>query len=201
VRECIDAGDDARGRTVTVAAVVLAAGSGSRFGGVPPKLRVELRGKPLVRWVVDAALAAGLDEVFVVSGAIEIADLLPAGVKLHHNESWQQGIATSLACAVTLADAAGADAIVVGLGDQPFVPPDAWRAVAEADATPIAVATYDGRRRNPVRLAREVWASLPSTGDEGARKLMADRPDLVAEIPCPGDPADIDTEEDLHRWS
>ena len=150
-------------------------------------------------WAVDNALAAGLDETVVVTGAAEIADLMPAEVRVIPNPRWSEGQATSLHAAVKAADAAGHGAIVVGLGDQPAVTEEAWKAVA-ASRSQIAVATYGGHRRNPVRLARQVWSLLPSDGDEGARSLIRRRPDLVSEVACVGDPADIDTTADLARW-
>jgi molybdenum cofactor cytidylyltransferase len=184
---------------LSTAAVVLAAGGGTRFGGEIPKLRAPFRGRPLVTWALDAA--DGLDALIVVTGAVDVADLLPAGAREVRNERWAEGQATSLAAAVDAAGAAGHDAIVVGLGDQPLIPRAAWVAVAQETGTPIAVATYDGARRNPVRLAAEVWPLLPHEGDEGARSLLRKRPDLVTEVACAGDPADVDTQEDLATWS
>jgi CTP:molybdopterin cytidylyltransferase MocA len=186
---------------VTTAAVVLAAGRASRFGGEDgAKLRAPFRGRPLVRWAVDAAVEAGFDEVLVVTGAADLADLLPAGAVAVHNPRWADGQATSLAAGLDAAHARGHDAVVVGLGDQPLVTAEAWRAVAGA-GSPIAVATYDGVRRNPVRLARAVWSEVDRDGDEGARTLMRRRPELVTEVACAGDPVDVDTREDLNRWS
>jgi CTP:molybdopterin cytidylyltransferase MocA len=180
---------------VTVAAVVLAAGGSSRFAP-GHKLLAGFRGRPLIAWALEHAMQAGLDETLVVVGETALA--LPDGVRVVHNPRWIEGIASSLRVAVDACEAH--DAVVVGLGDQPFVTPDAWRAVA-ASQSPIAVATYDGERRNPVRLAREVWPLLPGTGDEGARALVRARPDLVTEVPCEGEPADIDTADDLRIWS
>ena len=188
------------GWRLTVAAVVLAAGGGTRYHGETPKALAPFRGRPLVSWAVEHAAAAMLDEVAVVTGAVDLLGVLPGGVTVVVNERWAEGQATSLQAGLAWAREHGHDAVVVGLGDQPLVPPEAWAAVG-ASASPIAVATYDGRRRNPVRLAAEVWPLLPTTGDEGARVLMARRPDLVAEIACAGDPFDVDTVEDLAPWS
>ena len=190
---------------VTIAAVVLAAGAGSRFaasGGAVPKPLAQVRGQALVDRILATVDAAGFDEVLLVAGSTPLDDRATAGVVVLDNPAWQHGIATSLAVAIRHARGTGHDAIVVGLADQPGVTADAWRAVAAAPLEPpIAVATYDGRRANPVRLAASVWDLLPTSGDEGARVLMAERPDLVREVPCTGDPWDIDTVEDLTRWS
>lgn len=186
---------------MTTAAVLLAAGGGSRFDGPAHKLATPFRGRPLVAWAVDAARQAGLDEVAVVTGAADVRPLLPEDVAVLVNEDWASGIAGSLRVGIDWCERRGHQAAVVGLADQPLVPASAWRAVSEAPAAPVVVATYGGRRRNPVRLARSVWPLLPETGDEGARALMQRRPELVEEVACEGDPADIDTVEDLRRWS
>jgi molybdenum cofactor cytidylyltransferase len=183
---------------MTTAAVLLAAGGGTRFRGVAHKLLTDLQGRPVYEHALAAAQGAGLDEVVVVVGAVPLE--LPAGVTVLRNNRWAEGQATSVHIAVEHAAGAGHDAVVVGLADQPFVESEAWRAVAAADG-PIVVATYDGRRGNPVRLRRDVWPLLAIDGDEGARTLMRSRPELVREVACPGDPADIDTVEDLQRWN
>ena len=182
-----------------VAAVLLAAGAGSRFEGSTPKLLAPLEGRPLLTHAIDAAIASGLP-VYVVTGAVDLARHLPDDVIEVHNPDWDAGQATSVHAGIAAASAAGHDAVVVGLADQPFVTPDAWRAVADADAV-IAVATYDGERGNPVKLHSSVWSGLPETGDEVGRALMRSRPDLVLPIPCAGAASDIDTLEDLHRWT
>ena len=179
---------------MAVVAALLAAGGGTRFHGATHKLLAEVRGKRVVDWSYEHAVASGLD-VIVVSGAVPLG--LPDEV---HNPDWADGMATSLQVALRAAAELDADALVVGLGDQPGVLPEAWSLVAATDA-PIAIATYDGERGNPVALRRDVWSLLPTTGDVGARKIARERPSLVTAVACPGDPKDVDTVEDLDRWS
>lgn len=186
---------------MTIAGVVLAAGCGSRFRGAPNKLTVDFRGKPLFLWAVEAAMDAELAQVFVVTGPSDLRRLVPPGVEVVSNSMWPDGLATSLHAGIRAAAEEGHDAVVVGLADQPLIPSSAWRAVAEAPGHTVAVATYDGKRRNPVRLNRSVWHLLPRAGEAGARVLFRERPDLVGEVACDGEAADVDTLEDLKRWS
>jgi molybdenum cofactor cytidylyltransferase len=185
---------------MSIAAVVLAAGGGTRFDGPEHKLLSSFRGRPLVAWAIASATGAALDEVAVIVGAIDLGIAVPEGVTVVQNPDWASGQATSLQTAVSWALECRHEALVVGLGDQPLVPSAAWAAVAAAES-PIAVATFDGSRRPPVRLHRSVWSLLPTEGDEGARVLIKRRPDLVCEVVCEGQPVDIDNEEDLIRWS
>lgn len=184
---------------MTTAAVVLAAGEGSRFHDDTHKLLAPFRGRPLAQWAIEAALDASLAATFVVVGAVDFE--VPDGAIVVRNPRWREGQASSLLAGVDAARAGGHDAVVIGLGDQPLVPAEAWAAVAGCTERPMVTAVFAGRRRPPVRLGSEVWPLLPTSGDEGARVVMRERPDLVAEVPCVGAPIDIDTREDLDRWS
>lgn len=187
--------------------VVLAAGAGSRYDGIGHKLTAELvepatkRTSTVIERALANALASDVGPVVVVTGAVPdvVPGTLADAVTTHHNPRWADGQITSVRAGIEAASAIGATSVVVGLADQPFIDPSAWRAVADAPG-PIVVATYDGRRANPVKLDAEVWELLPTSGDEGARALMRVRPDLVREVACEGSPADIDTTEDLRRW-
>lgn len=183
---------------MTIATVLLAAGLGSRFDGPTHKLLAPFRGRTVFEWALANAAAAGFDETIVILGATPLP--LPPGTTAIQNVDYALGQATSVHLAMRYAHHAGHDALIMGLADQPLIPTDAWLAVGHSQGA-IGVATYDGQRRNPVRLARDVWDLLPTSGDEGARSILRLHPELVTEIPCTGNPADIDTVEDLRRWN
>ena len=185
---------------MTIAAVLLAAGAGTRFGGDTHKLRAPFRGLTVVQHALAAVLEAGFDGVYIVTGAAELRDLIPDGVVLVENHSWELGQATSLRTGVFTAENDGHDAVVVGLGDQPLVGSESWRAVADAEGD-LVTAVYGGRRSPPVKLGAAVWPLLPTSGDVGARMLMQMRPDQVTEVSCSGEPVDFDTVQDWEAWS
>ena len=187
-----------------VAVAVLAAGRGSRLGGDVPKPLVELRGRPLVSWALDAATTSGLRPVVLVVGhhGGAVARVAPEGVVVVRSRRWRRGIARSLRAALgALEPWAQVGAVAVGLADQPLVGPDAYRRLAGAyrDGATLAMATYHGQRRNPVLLARTMWAQARELdGDEGARVLMDDE---AVEVDCTdtGSAADVDTLDDLRE--
>ena len=154
-------------------------------------------------------LAAAVGPVVIVTGRLAESDLDldpdtdSDAFETAHNADWASGQMTSVRVGLDIADRNGSTIAIIGLADQPGIEPSAWRAVVDAAAagpSAITVATYDGRRGNPVALHRSVWHLLPTGGDEGARILMRLHPELVGEVPCSGSPTDIDTTEDLRRW-
>lgn len=188
---------------MTTAAVVLAAGRGSRLETEHAKPLLEYRGRALVAWALDAALGSGCAPVLLVVGheAAAVAALAPAGVTVVPSPHWADGISRSLGAALdALEPDADVTAVCVGLADQPRIDAEAYRRLVAAGerGAEIAVATYAGVRQNPVLLARSVWIDARAlTGDEGARQLMGSH--AVVEVDCTdtGDPADVDTLDDL----
>lgn len=181
-----------------VAAVILAAGAGSRYDGETHKLRAEIDGVSVLCRSVNAARAVGFDEVFVIVGEDDFSDILPESeVTVVPSPRWAEGQAHSLQAAVSAAREKSFDAIIVAPGDQPLVGAVTWAALRDADATPWAMATYAGVRRPPTRLAASLWDELPTDGDAGARAALKPTDDQVTEVPSAGDPRDVDTVEAL----
>lgn len=181
------------------AAILLAAGAGSRFTSNQHKLLAELRGKPVYQHALKSVIDAGFTRIIVVTGAVPLD--LPDHITRVQNDDWASGQLSSLRAGLAAAD--GAMVAVIGLADQPFVTPEAWKAVATTTDT-VAVATYDGQRAHPVGLSARLWSDALAActePDEGLRSFMRLHPELVKEVPCKGSPIDIDTPEDLEKWN
>ncbi len=183
----------------TTAAVLLAAGSGSRFAGGQHKLRAVIDDRSVLQHSIDAALAGGFDEVAVVIGEDDFSDIITDDVETISSPDWALGQSRSLAAAVQWATEKGLDSIVVGVGDQPLVGSRTWDGLRTATSTPIASASFAGKKRPPVRLHSSVWSELPTDGDTGARDLVRGPADRITEVPSAGDPIDVDTVEALEE--
>ena len=180
-----------------LAAVVLAAGGGRRYG--MPKALVEYEGSLLVERATETA-AAVCDPVLVVLGARAVdvwrqADL--DGATVLANKDWETGMASSLRTGLDgLRGWPGrVDAALLLLVDMPGMTTDALaRLAGHAAPDALAVATYDGVRAHPVLIGRDHWAGVveTATGDEGARRYLAAHD--VTEVDCTGlaDPTDLD---------
>ncbi|MBI4261243.1 MAG: nucleotidyltransferase family protein [Actinobacteria bacterium] len=188
-----------------ISGVVLAAGASTRMGR--PKQLLELGGRPMLQHVLDAAEAAPLDEVVVVlgpeGGAVWAALRPGPRTRAAVNPEAGAGQSTSLRLALRAVDA-GSEAVVVLLGDQPTVRPQAVAAVVQAfrgGLGPVVRAAYGGRPGHPVLLARPAWeAAAAVEGDEGARGVLAAHPEWRSEVEVGGDPPpDVDTPGDYER--
>ncbi len=182
-----------------IGGLILAAGAGRRFGG--SKQLARLDGRPLLEHSVRAMTASPVGRVVVVLGAE--ADDVASGVDLHGAESricsrWAEGQSASLACGLeALTDC---EAVVITLGDQPRLSPDAIRRViaARGNGAQAVRATYSGDPGHPVLLERELFERMRDvTGDHGARNLLLSA--QVREVPCDdlGGGEDVDTPAEL----
>ncbi|MGJ0510472.1 MAG: nucleotidyltransferase family protein [Methylocystis sp.] len=190
-----------------IAAIVLAAGQGRRFGGFGNKLLADLDGRPVLRRAVEAALGARTCRTIVVIGhdraAVEAAlDGLP--VVFAHNPDFASGLAASLRAG--LAVVGEADVVVVLLGDMPGVRAETVNALIDAFAVApgasAIVPLRNGRRGNPVLLARALFPRVETLrGDEGARRLLAaDDSVLECAVDDDGVLADVDAPADLDKF-
>ena len=173
--------------------LVLAAGGSRRLG--QPKQLLPYKGATLLDAALDLARASPLDQIIVTLGgaADEVRETVNLeGVEPVFVESFGEGCASSIAAALPRVRG---DTLVLLLGDQPGVCPEAVRAVAETGA-PMAACRYEDGRGHPLAFSREMFGELGSLhGDKGVWRLMDRGP--VVEVPLQGRiPLDVDTWDD-----
>jgi molybdenum cofactor cytidylyltransferase len=200
-------GDGAR-RAPRIAAIVLAAGRSTRFGGGLNKLMQELDGEPLVRRTLEAVLASRARPVIVVTGheraRVEVA-LEGLDVQCVHNADYAAGLSASLKAGLR-ALPRDIDGFVVCLGDMPAVSgaliDKLIAGFAPKEGRSILVPVHGGKRGNPVLFAAQYIAEMRDVeGDVGAKHVIGRYADEVAEVDVGTDAifADVDTPEALER--
>jgi molybdenum cofactor cytidylyltransferase len=158
-----------------IAAVILAAGRSTRMGP-ENKLLADLNGKPLVRWVAEAALASQARPVLAVMGhqtAQVTAAVDGLDLTLADNPDYATGLASSLRTGIRALPEA-ADGVLVLLGDMPRITAaHIDRFIAASASGKIIVPVHQGQRGNPVLWpARYFPQLLALEGDAGAKRLL-----------------------------
>jgi len=199
-----------------IAAVILAAGRGTRFArGF--KLLADCEGAPLVRRVARIALEAELPEIVVVTGhereAVEaalagMALCEPGGsrsklLRFVFNPYFASGMASSLKAGLA-AVSDDADGALILLGDMPRVRPTTLTALVgafrEHPQAEAIVPLHGGRRGNPALLAKAMFPRIAQLeADEGARRLLQGAQIVERPVDDAGVLFDVDSRDDLAR--
>jgi CTP:molybdopterin cytidylyltransferase MocA/very-short-patch-repair endonuclease len=192
-----------------VAAILLAAGRGARFGD-DSKLLADLAGRPVLDHAAAALEAAGIvpRAAVIRPGDDAVRAVVEArGFTVVENPRWELGMGTSIAAGAAWAEARDADAVLIALGDAPFVTASLLRQLTDlfsnlalvALNAPVVAAFRETHPASPAVFGRPQFAALAGLeGDEGARSVVAANLDALAGVPAaPGELDDVDTPEAL----
>ncbi|HVH80748.1 MAG TPA: molybdopterin-binding/glycosyltransferase family 2 protein [Stellaceae bacterium] len=187
-----------------IAALLLAAGKSSRMG--ENKMLAEIDGRPMVARTAQRLLSSRARPIVAVLG--NRADDVDAAlgrlpVERVVNPDFADGMSTSLKRGLA-AVPPEIDGVVVCLGDMPLIAGrDIDRLITAfnpLEGRSIIVPTRRGRRGNPILWSRQFFPEIMAlSGDQGARRLIEDHADLVAEVEMENDTIfiDIDTPQAL----
>ena len=188
-----------------IAGVVLAAGPSRRFGTHPPKQLAIFDGQPLVRRIVEVALASRLSEVVVVlglAGAAVAEELGGLEVRLIDNPGFRQGQSSSVRAGLAaVADRVSA-AMFVPI-DQPGLSTVAIDSLIDCyrqSAASIVVPTFAGQRGAPVVIDQSLFGELAAIeGDAGGRQIFARHEENLVELAFAREEPllDVDTPDQL----
>lgn len=200
----------ARGRpTVTAAtdtaAIVLAAGYGSRFGG--NKQLARLPGGALLLEQTMGRLRQVTDNIVLVTRKELIGPLSEAlpdleRVRIIPSPAADRGMGHSLSSGIAALDPA-CEGCLICLGDMPWVTPATYRRLLRAlRSDGILLPSFKGRTGHPVGFGRQFFDELLQChGDQGARRVIRQHPAACVTLPVDdaGILLDVDTTADLDR--
>ena len=187
---------------MAIRAILLAAGSGSRFGG--GKLLAPLADGTPIGLAAWRHLTSAIAECVAVvrSGDIALRELLQAeGATVVECADAHAGMSRSLVAG--LQATTNSSGWIIALGDMPYIKPATISKVGDAieHGTLIALPTYHGKRGHPVGLSGRLLPELLAIqGDEGAREVVQRHATECRLIDCDDDAGilrDIDTRDDL----
>jgi bifunctional UDP-N-acetylglucosamine pyrophosphorylase / glucosamine-1-phosphate N-acetyltransferase len=164
----------------TTAAIVLAAGQGTRMRSRLPKVLHPVAGRPMIDHVLDALKRAGIEQPVVVTGhgAQEVEAALAGRVTTARQDP-QRGTADAVRVGLArIGSEAGQ--VLVTMGDAPLLPPEQLTAlIAEREAAGAAITLLSARMADPAGYGRIVRAS-----DDSVRAIVeeADADPVIRQI-------------------
>lgn len=179
---------------MSVWTIILAAGSGSRFGG--PKALANWEGQTLLERAVS--VAAQQKHVVIVTGAhAEIVEAAARTTPTVHNQNWEAGMGSSIAVGLAYAARNNASMALIVPVDQPFITADDLHRLVELSSRQDrCVLTQDNNIVGPpAAIPARFFESLFGLTDKGLKSYLPDYGLCVA----PGVLRDIDTPADLER--
>jgi molybdenum cofactor cytidylyltransferase len=188
-----------------ISSILLAAGESRRMG--QPKQLMSFGQHTILEQAIDNLVNSAVSETVVVLGhkAEELVKTITnKPVKIALNPDYQQGMSTSIIAGLNLIDSR-ARAIMLAMGDQPFVDSQTINSLLEAFVAHnkgIIIPVHQGRRGHPAIFAiRYRDELLRIVGDIGGREIIDRHPDDVLEVAvdCEGVCIDIDT-MDTYTW-
>ena len=169
-----------------ISAIILAAGESRRMGSF--KQLLKYGDKTIVETVVDNLLESKVDEVVVVLGhrAEEVGAVIndrPVGKAT--NKDYRLGMLSSVRCGISQVSEKS-DAILIALGDQPFIKSSIVDFVIDEFLSAeegIVIPTYERRRGHPVVIDLKYRDEIMGFDDEGGlRQLMRNHPHDILHI-------------------
>ncbi|WP_455661151.1 nucleotidyltransferase family protein [Pradoshia sp.] len=163
-----------------VGAIILAAGMSTRMG--TPKFLLPIQSQPMIHYPIKLALQQNLSPIIIIAGKylneIKEATRVFPTITYIHNESYQTGMASSLKKGIEGMQGK-ADAAMIFLADQPFIPGSVVKSMLEAymDGGLIIRPSFAGQDSHPVLFDASLFPLFAKLqGDEGGRRIINHQP-------------------------